>query len=102
MKRKFSLTLAVSAAVFLLMTALLCSWVADIRQDSHRRQLEALELALNRSLMLCYSLEGSYPATLEQLLEKYPLTYDRQRFTVDYRLQGSNILPEITILENPR
>ena len=52
--------------------------------------------------MLCYSLEGSYPATLEQLLEKYPLTYDRQRFTVDYRLQGSNILPQITILENPR
>lgn len=102
MKRKFSLTLALSALVFLLVMGLLCAWLADIRLDSHRRQLDALELALNRSLMLCYSLEGRYPETLEELLEKYPLTYDRQRFTVDYRLQGSNILPEITILENPR
>lgn len=102
MKHKFPRTLVLSAAVFLLITAVLWSWLLGIRRDSLRRQREALEQALNKNLLLCYSLEGRYPRTLEELLEKYPLTYDREQFTLDYRLQGSNILPDITILERPR
>lgn len=101
--RKYSATaLTLSAAVFVLVVLLVLGWIGDIRQDSIRRQREALELALNRSLMLCYCLDGGYPATLEELLEKYPLGYNHDLFTVDYRLQGSNILPEITILESGR
>ena len=38
--------------------------------------------------------------SLEELLEKYPLAYDRERFTVDYRFLGGNLLPDITILED--
>lgn len=99
MKKYSSASLTVSIAVFALMIMLISGWIRDIHLSSTRRQKETLELSLNRSLMLCYCLEGAYPANLEELLEKYPLSFDRERFAIDYRLQGSNILPEITILE---
>lgn len=100
MGKHSSTALTVSAAVFALVVLLTLGWIRDIRLSSLRRQKETLELALNRSLMLCYCLEGAYPETLEELLAAYPLSYDSSRFTIDYRLQGSNILPEITILES--
>lgn len=100
-KRRFS-RIAVSAAVFLLVMALFGGWLSRFSRESSRLQRQTLEDALNRNLLLCYSLEGRYPDTLEDLLLKYPLTYDRERFVIDYRLHGGNLLPEITILEIPR
>ena len=97
-KFKFS-ALTASLAGFLLAMALILGAARSLEADALRRQREALEEALGKSLLLCYSLEGRYPATLEGLLEKCPLAYDRERFVIDYRLQGGNILPDITILE---
>ena len=97
-KFKFSALMA-SLAGFLLAMALILGAARSLEADALRRQREALEEALGKSLLLCYSLEGRYPATLEELLEKCPLAYDRERFVIDYRLQGGNLLPDITILE---
>ncbi len=92
-------TFLASFVCFLLAIALLFGAVHSLRQDGIRRQRQALEEALGKSLLLCYSLDGRYPDTIEELLEKFPLIYDRERFVIDYRLQGGNILPDITILE---
>ena len=97
-KFKFS-AMTASLAGFLLATVLILGAARSLEADALRRQREALEEALGKSLLLCYSLEGRYPATLEELLEKCPLAYDRERFVIDYRLQGGNLLPDITILE---
>lgn len=102
MKKHTLPTLAVSAAAFLLVLILLGSWLGSFGRENTRRQHEALERALNRNLLLCYSLEGRYPDTLEELLEKYPLRYDREQFHIDYRPLGGNLLPDITILEIQR
>ena len=92
-------TFLASFVCFLLAIVLLFGAVRELRQDGIRRQRQALEEALSKSLLLCYSLDGRYPDTIEELLEKFPLIYDRERFVIDYRLQGGNILPDITILE---
>ena len=97
-KFKFS-GLAASVACFLLALVLILGSVRSLRESSIRQQRQALEEALSKSLLLCYSLEGRYPDTIQELLEKHPLVYDRDRFVIDYRLQGGNILPDITILE---
>ena len=99
MKRSISHALLASLVCFLLAMALIFGAARGLREDALRRQRDALEEALNKNLLLCYSLEGRYPATVEELLEKYPLAYDRSRFVINYRLQGGNILPDITILE---
>ena len=66
----------------------------------HRnRQKESLENAITRSITHCYAVEGSYPASLDYLKENYGLTYDEDLFFVDYQTIGSNILPDVTIIE---
>ena len=99
MKKLKHPTFLASFVCFLLAIVLLFGAVRELRQDGIRRQRQALEEALSKSLLLCYSLDGRYPDTVEELLEKFPLIYDRERFVIDYRLQGGNILPDITILE---
>jgi hypothetical protein len=43
--------------------------------------------------------EGKYPESLDYLKEHYGLTYNEDLFFVDYRVSGSNILPDVTIIE---
>ena len=62
------------------------------------RQLESLENAIHQSIVYCYTLEGCYPESLEYMKEHYGLIYNEELFFVDYRLQGTNIMPDVTII----
>ena len=67
------------------------------KESSHERTI--LEQAISRDLIRCYALEGSYPQSLEYLVENYGLTYDSDRFFIDYRSLGSNLRPDVTIID---
>ena len=54
---------------------------------------------MRECLSQCKKEHQELDAEVQELLEKYPLAYDRSRFVIDYRLHGGNILPDITILE---
>ena len=97
-RKRFSMLL-LSALVFVLVLAVACSWLEDFRRDSHTRQLQTLERALNRSVLLCYALEGRYPQSLAELLSRCKLTWDQQVFYVDYRPMGGNLMPDITVVD---
>ena len=58
-----------------------------------------LENALDRSITQCYALEGSYPPSLSYLVENYGLTYNSEQFFIDYQYIGSNLRPDVTIIE---
>ena len=60
---------------------------------------EILERALNRSITQCYALEGSYPPSLDYLTDNYGLTYDEEAYYIDYQYIGSNLRPDVTIIE---
>ena len=62
-------------------------------------QKEILEDAITRDIVHCYSVEGSYPPSLEYIEEHYGLTYDHDRFLIDYEPIGSNLMPNVTIIE---
>ena len=74
-KFKFS-ALAASLVCFLLALVLILGSVRTLRENGIRQQRQALEEALSKSLLLCYSLEGRYPDTIEELLEStlWPMT----------------------------
>jgi hypothetical protein len=84
---------------FVGMLILFFAGTTSVTADTRRRQKERLEDALNRDITSCYALEGTYPASLEYLKEHYGLTYDEDYFFVDYHIRGSNLLPDITIIE---
>ncbi len=62
-------------------------------------QKEILTDAITRDVIHCYSIEGSYPPSLEYIEAHYGLTYDHDRFIIDYEPIGSNIMPNVTIIE---
>jgi hypothetical protein len=55
--------------------------------------------ALERSITQCYALEGAYPSSLTYLEDNYGLTYDHDRFFIDYQYIGDNLRPDTIIIE---
>lgn len=93
--RNFILSLAVFAAVIFLFLF----GVSALSEKADAQELTTLTNALNRSITRCYTLEGSYPPSVAYLVENYGLTYDEDRFYIDYHLIGSNIMPDVTVID---
>ena len=73
--------------------------LVGVPMDDDGMKPDSLEEALNRSITYCYAVEGAYPESLEYLTKHYGLTYDHDRFFVDYHVSGANLYPDVTILE---
>ena len=87
----------------LLVLALVVARVAGVsRLESGRQALgrERLEEALRRTAVSCYACEGAYPPNVAYMQEHYGLQYDSAAYTVRYELFASNLMPDITVLEN--
>lgn len=78
---------------------LLFLWgIQSVSDTTAAKQQESLETALARSIAQCYAVEGMYPPSLNYLKEHYGLTYDEDKFFVDYQSIGSNLMPEVNVL----
>lgn len=88
-----------SVCTFFIILLLFFQGISSLSESTKRRQKDSLENALLRNITYCYTLEGSYPPNLAYLKDNYGLTYDETLFFVDYHISGSNIFPDITIIE---
>ena len=52
--------------------------------------------AVERTIIQCYALEGTYPYDLTYLEEHYGLTYNKEHFYIDYQYIGGNLHPDVT------
>ena len=91
-----ALLLPALLAVVLIFTSALSN-LSDGRRGEGREQLEE---AVRRSAVACYAAEGIYPPSLEYLEEHYGVQVDRERYTVIYDVFASNLMPDVTVLEN--
>lgn len=89
--------LAVLAAAVLLCFSIGVSRLEQGQREEGKRQLET---ALRRAAVACYAAEGAYPQDLSYLTEHYGVQVNEKRYTVYYDIFGSNIMPDITVLEN--
>jgi hypothetical protein len=90
---------AAAVILFLVILAIFLGSINSFSSDTLRRQEENLENALQRSITYCYAAEGAYPQDLDYLKEHYGLTWDEDSFFVDYQVRGSNIYPDVTIIQ---
>lgn len=81
--------------------ALVFLWFSADQMDSGNQAQEKriLSTALSRSITQCYALEGFYPPDLDYLRDHYGFTYDTDHFFIDYQYIGSNMRPDVTIIE---
>jgi len=95
--RKFRL-ISLPALAFVLLFVLFMQGVSSVSDTTYEKQAESLHTAIERSVVQCYAVEGTYPPSLSYLESHYGLTYDHDLFFIDYQVYGSNIYPDITIL----
>ena len=88
-----------SIAGFLVVLTLFLLGIARVADRTDAQARETLERALSRGIVHCYAIEGTYPESLLYLKEHYGLTYDEERFFVDYQVLGSNLFPDVTIID---
>lgn len=72
--------------------------IVSVDENTAIRQQELATQSLQRSITQCYAIEGTYPPSLEYIKEHYGLTYDESLLFIDYKFIGSNIYPDITII----
>ena len=91
--------LIISLAVFVIIAV--CFWCAadSVSERTQAEERMLLEAALNRSITHCYAIEGTYPESLEYLTKNYGLTYDEDKFYIDYQPLGADIMPDVTVIE---
>ena len=91
--------LIISLAVFVIIAV--CFWCAadSVSERTQAEERMLLEAALNRSITHCYAIEGTYPESLEYLTKNYGLTYDEDKFYIEYQPLGADIMPDVTVIE---
>lgn len=87
----------------LLLFAAVAVWmvrgVQEAAQVSDQEGLRMAQEAVERAVVSCYSLEGIYPATYEDLKAKSGLAIDEEKYIVFYDIFASNIRPSVTVVE---
>lgn len=85
-----------------LFAALLCTLfyvgISHMQTDSLEKEKTTLTQALESGAIRTYALTGQYPQSLSELLKDYHITYDTEKFVVEYVPNGSNLLPSISVL----
>lgn len=94
-----SISLLLQLALWALIIGLFLYGIRTFSAYTREKQRESLDYALKRDIAECYALEGIYPPDIDYLREHYGLTYDENLFYVDYRTLGSNLYPDVTVLE---
>ena len=89
----------IAVGIFVLIFCAFAFGISGVSDKTSAEQTEALELAISRGIAHCYATEGRYPESLEYLLEEYGISYDADKYFVDYQVLGQNIFPDVTIIE---
>ena len=87
----------------LLVFAAVAAWIVlGVREASEvydREGQRLAEQAVRQAAVSCYALEGTYPATYEDLKRSSGIAVDEEKYSVFYDIFASNIMPDITVLE---
>ena len=87
--------------VLLLIVAVLAVWgIAQTAEASRKTELEQAYESIRRAVVTCYAIEGRYPQSYEYCKEHYGVHIDEEKYTVIYTVFASNLMPDVTILEN--
>ena len=73
--------------------------INKISEETEQTQKESLTQAISRGVAHCYATNGYYPESLDYLKIHYGITYDSEKFFIDYQILGENSFPDITIIE---
>ena len=98
-KRTASQSTLISAGLFLIIIIAFLLIVSKISEGTIDEQRNVLMRAIDKGVLQCYVTEGRYPESFEYLRSHYGIIYDEDLFRVDYVIYGSNMKPDVTIIQ---
>ncbi len=84
------------AGMCLAVTVLLWG-ISAVRQSSDDSQIDSLRQAIVRSAVHCYAMKGRYPESLDYIKDHYGISWNTDRYLVDYEITGANLMPDVTV-----
>ena len=101
MKKQTAGSIAYFLAPLFLLLVLLCFTTAlsTLEEDQQLEEKQQLESVLMQASAACYATEGSYPASLQYLIDHYGVQINEDIYTVIYEPIASNLMPDITVLD---
>ena len=78
--------------------ALLLAGTHSVLTTSSKSQAESLKNAILSSAVSCYAFEGTYPESLSYLKKHYGVTWNEDKYVVDYEIIGANLMPSVTVI----
>lgn len=93
-KIHFLPSVIIFVVIVLLVWLLFSRATASMDTDGGR----TLKTALENSAVLCYSLEGFYPPSLEYLTDNYGVVVDKDHYIVHYDVFAANMMPDIRVV----
>ena len=91
--------LFLSIILFAVVLGMFFAGVGTIAGRTSSEESKTLHEAVSRGVTRCYAIEGCYPESIDYLIANYGLMFDEDRFYIDYRPLGANIMPDITIID---
>jgi hypothetical protein len=87
------------AACMIVLSIYLIPLIGDTVDKNTDMTQNTMKQAIDRALVQCYAIEGSYPSSLDYLSENYGIYIQDERFYYYYEYIGSNIRPIVQVLE---
>lgn len=88
-----------SLAVTVLFLLIAAQSIFSFNNGIEQRQLNIVKQAVEKAVVNCYALEGSYPPSIEYLHDNYGLIVDNKHYIYEYKIFASNLPPEIYIFK---
>lgn len=98
-KKNIAVSLIFPFVTFVVIFGLFYYGITQISSANNRQELESLQTTIHRDIVHCYASEGVYPPNLEYIEDNYGLTYDHNKYYIEYQPVGVNVLPDVTVME---
>ncbi|MDD2978649.1 MAG: hypothetical protein PHN80_01620 [Hespellia sp.] len=88
----------ISVLLFCAVFSLFFYGTNTVSAKTDAQQAQSLNEAIHRGITHCYAVEGRYPESLDYLKKEYGISYDEDKYFVDYQVLGTNLMPDVTII----
>lgn len=92
-----SIKLAIPSIFLTILCLIFWLGIHTASTETLQKEQQTLQTALESGAVHTYALTGRYPENLTQLLQDYHITYDTEKFMIEYVPNGSNLFPSISV-----
>lgn len=98
-KKRVNRLTVLSVILFVLVVVWFVISANNAGEAADKKRTESVYSTVMNGAVLCYSIEGEYPPSLDYLKENYGIKYDNDKYVVNYSYFGANIRPTVIVTE---